>query len=110
MGHGRRMRSTPWPQVTRGFDDCLGRRCEYGTAVNQQMMEVRLLLVILVMVMTGRRQVMSAWGPLIYAGCFAATLSSAIASLVGAPRVLQALAKDRLYPYIEVAWRGLYSV
>jgi hypothetical protein len=31
----------------------------------------------------------SAWGPLIYGGCFAATLSSAIASLVGAPRVLQ---------------------
>ena len=27
----------------------------------------------------------SAWAPLIYAGCFAATLSSAIASLVGAP-------------------------
>ena len=46
---------------------------------------------------------MSAWGPLIYAGCFAATLSSAIASLVGAPRVLQALAKDRLYPCIEVS-------
>ena len=37
-------------------------------------------------------------GYLIYAGCFAATLSSAIASLVGAPRVLQALAKDNLYP------------
>ena len=34
-------------------------------------------------------------GYLIFAGCFAATLSSAIASLVGAPRVLQALAKDR---------------
>jgi hypothetical protein len=31
----------------------------------------------------------SSWGPLIYGGCFAATLSSAIASLVGAPRVLQ---------------------
>lgn len=39
-------------------------------------------------------------GYLIYAGCFAATLSSAIASLVGAPRVLQALAKDKLYPFI----------
>ena len=37
-------------------------------------------------------------GYLIFAGCFAATLSSAIASLVGAPRVLQALAKDNLYP------------
>ena len=55
---------------------------------------------------------MSVWGPLIYAGCFAATLSSAIASLVGAPRVLQALAKDRLYPCIEVdTWGGgIFSI
>ena len=37
-------------------------------------------------------------GPLIYVGCFAATLSSAIASLVGAPRVFQAVAKDKLFP------------
>lgn len=42
----------------------------------------------------------SAFGPLIYAGCFAATLSSALASLVSAPKVFQALCKDRLYPYI----------
>ena len=39
-------------------------------------------------------------GYLIFAGCYAAALSSAIASLVGAPRVLQALAKDNLYPAI----------
>jgi solute carrier family 12 (sodium/potassium/chloride transporter), member 2 len=45
-------------------------------------------------------ELVSLWGPLIYGGCFAATLSSAIASLVGAPRVLQALAKDKLYPFI----------
>ncbi|CAL4065736.1 unnamed protein product, partial [Meganyctiphanes norvegica] len=44
----------------------------------------------------------SGYGPLIYAGCFGATLSSAIASLVGGPRVLQALAKDRLYPGIHI--------
>jgi solute carrier family 12 sodium/potassium/chloride transporter 2 len=75
--------------VTQAFDDCEGRTCSYGAAVDQQMMEV-----------------MSAWGPLIYAGCFAATLSSAIASLVGAPRVLQALAKDRLYPFIETFATG----
>ena len=46
-------------------------------------------------------QVISAFGPLIYAGCFAATLSSAISSLEGAPRVLQALAKDDIFPYLE---------
>ena len=34
-------------------------------------------------------------GYLIYFGCFAATLSSAIASLVGAPRVLQVI-EDRI--------------
>ncbi|XP_071543225.1 bumetanide-sensitive sodium-(potassium)-chloride cotransporter-like isoform X2 [Panulirus ornatus] len=57
--------------------------CEFGTENSNQVMEL-----------------MAAWGPLVYAGCFAATLSSAIASLVGAPRVLQALAKDKLYPGI----------
>ncbi|XP_018008645.2 bumetanide-sensitive sodium-(potassium)-chloride cotransporter [Hyalella azteca] len=59
-------------------------RCAYGLHNNFQVMEL-----------------VSVWGPLIYAGCFAATLSSAVASLVGAPRVLQALAKDRLYPGIH---------
>jgi len=77
--------------VTHAYTDCQHDRfCDYGSAVNQQMMEL-----------------ISAWGPLIYAGCFAATLSSAITSLEGAPRVLQALAKDKLYPFIEtfsVGW------
>lgn len=51
-------------------------------------------------------ELVSLWGPLIYGGCFAATLSSAIASLVGAPRVLQALAKDKLYPFIGFFSKG----
>jgi solute carrier family 12 sodium/potassium/chloride transporter 2 len=80
--------------ITMSFMDCAPnenqtRWCDYGIRVNQQMMEV-----------------ISGWGPLIYAGCFAATISSAIASLVGAPRVLQALAKDKLYPYIEFFQKG----
>ena len=41
----------------------------------------------------------SLWEPLVYAGVFAATLSSALASLVGAPRILQALARDRLFDF-----------
>ncbi len=69
--------------ISKAFDDCESRDCSYGLSVSQQMMEV-----------------VSAWGPLIYAGCFAATLSSAIASLVGAPRVFQAVAKDKLFPFI----------
>ena len=51
-------------------------------------------------------QTMSAWGPLIYAGCFAATLSSAIASLVGAPRVFQAVCKDKIYPGLYFFAKG----
>jgi len=49
-------------------------------------------------------ELVSIFGPLIYAGCFAATLSSALACLVSAPKVFQALCKDKLYPYIE--WFG----
>uniref|UniRef100_A0A914XHV8 Uncharacterized protein n=1 Tax=Plectus sambesii TaxID=2011161 RepID=A0A914XHV8_9BILA len=51
-------------------------------------------------------QVESAWGPLITAGIFAATLSSALASLVSAPKVFQAVCKDRLFPYITYFAKG----
>ncbi|XP_071793937.1 solute carrier family 12 member 2-like [Asterias amurensis] len=44
----------------------------------------------------------SGWAPLVLAGVFAATLSSALASLVSAPKVFQALCKDRIFPKIEV--------
>ena len=41
----------------------------------------------------------SLWEPLVYIGVFAATLSSALASLVGAPRILQSVASDELFPW-----------
>lgn len=41
---------------------------------------------------------MSAWGPLIYAGCFAATISTALTNLLSVPRLVQALGLDRIYP------------
>ena len=75
--------------ITQAYDECEDRDCKFGTIPSQQMMET-----------------ISAWGPLIYAGCFAATISSAIASLVGAPRVLQAVAKDKLFPKIEFFAKG----
>ena len=75
--------------MTYAFDQCLDRSCSKGSLADQQLMET-----------------ISAWGPLIYAGCFAATLSSAIASLVGAPRVFQAVAKDKLFPGISTFGDG----
>ncbi|KAL3182116.1 hypothetical protein MRX96_035140 [Rhipicephalus microplus] len=63
--------------------------CEYGLLNDSQVMEL-----------------ISAFGPLVYAGIFAATLSSALASLVSAPKVFQALCKDRIFPHIEVFGKG----
>ncbi|RWS24953.1 solute carrier family 12 member 3-like protein, partial [Leptotrombidium deliense] len=51
-------------------------------------------------------EMVSAFGPIIYAGVFAATLSSALASLVSAPKVFQALCKDKLFPVIHWFARG----
>ena len=34
----------------------------------------------------------------IYAGCFAATLSTALTNLLSVPRLVQALGVDRIYP------------
>lgn len=44
-------------------------------------------------------QSIARWGWLVLAGVFAASLSSALGSLLGAPRMLQALAKDRVLPH-----------
>ncbi len=39
------------------------------------------------------------WGPIVIAGIMGATLSSALGSMVGAPRVLQALAEQKTIPF-----------
>lgn len=48
----------------------------------------------------------SGFGPLIYAGIFAATLSSALAFLVSAPKIFQCLCRDNIYPYIGFFGKG----
>jgi len=40
----------------------------------------------------------SAWGPAVLAGLLGATFSSALSSLVGSPRILQALAEHKILP------------
>ncbi|XP_051992882.1 solute carrier family 12 member 10, tandem duplicate 1 [Xyrauchen texanus] len=72
------------------FTECeQSHTCSYGLANNFQ---------VLIQV--------SGFGPLIYAGIFAATLSSALAFLVSAPKIFQCLCKDKIYPYIGFFAKG----
>ncbi|KAL3866007.1 hypothetical protein ACJMK2_043348 [Sinanodonta woodiana] len=48
----------------------------------------------------------SPFRPLIIAGIFSATLSSALASMLGAPKMFQALASDKLFPGIKYFSKG----
>ncbi len=40
------------------------------------------------------------WAPLVIAGIWGATLSSALGGILGAPRILQAIARDKIFPVI----------
>lgn len=51
-------------------------------------------------------QKISVWAPLVITGIFAATLSSALASLVGAPKVFQAVCRDEIFPYLTFFAKG----
>ena len=55
---------------------------------------------------TGILNSIAAYGPLIDAGVIAATLSSAMASFLGAPRILQSMASDRVFPVLNYFARG----
>jgi len=55
---------------------------------------------------TLRAQALFGTGFLVVAGVFAATLSSAIGSFLGAPRVLQAVARDQVIPALRPFARG----
>ncbi|CAB3385418.1 Hypothetical predicted protein [Cloeon dipterum] len=69
------------------FTDCSNRTCSYGLYNDYTVM-----------------QLMSAWGPFIYAGCFAATLSTAMTNLLSVPRIIEALGNDGIYP--GIVWFG----
>ncbi|XP_053669042.1 bumetanide-sensitive sodium-(potassium)-chloride cotransporter-like [Anopheles marshallii] len=51
-------------------------------------------------------QLMAISGAVIYAGCFAATLSTALTNLLSVPRIIQALGTDRLYPGLTYFAKG----
>uniref|UniRef100_A0A8C7XWI5 Solute carrier family 12 member 3 n=2 Tax=Oryzias sinensis TaxID=183150 RepID=A0A8C7XWI5_9TELE len=71
------------------FSICEEGGCKYGLMNDFQVMSL-----------------VSAFSPLISAGIFSATLSSALASLVSAPKVFQALCKDNIYPGLSVFAKG----
>ncbi len=54
----------------------------------------------------GALKKMSVFMPLVVLGVFAATLSSALGSFLGAPRILQAMGQDRLLPFLEYFGKG----
>ncbi|BES99783.1 Amino acid permease [Nesidiocoris tenuis] len=61
------------------FTDC--QDCKYGLVNDYTIM-----------------QLMSGWALLIYFGCWAATLSTALTNLLSVPRLIQALGIDHIYP------------
>ncbi|XP_071345189.1 solute carrier family 12 member 1 [Trachinotus anak] len=71
------------------FSSCAVNKCKFGLMNNFQVMTM-----------------VSGFGPLIIAGTFSATLSSALASLVSAPKVFQALCKDNIYKALHFFAKG----
>ncbi|XP_042199013.1 solute carrier family 12 member 1-like isoform X1 [Callorhinchus milii] len=71
------------------FSACNTKTCNFGLMNNFQVMSM-----------------VSGFGPLITAGIFSATLSSALASLVSAPKIFQALCKDNLYQGLHFFGKG----
>ncbi|XP_063052945.1 solute carrier family 12 member 3 [Engraulis encrasicolus] len=78
--------------------DCLGLGCQYGWNFTECISNGTCPLGIANYYQS--MSMVSAFGPLITAGIFGATLSSALACLVSAPKVFQCLCKDNLYPLI----------
>nr|BAH20440.1 NaKCl cotransporter NKCC2 [Takifugu obscurus] len=71
------------------FSSCATTKCDFGLNNNNQLMTL-----------------VSAFGPLIIAGTFSATLSSALAPLGSAPKVFQALCKDNIYKALHFFAKG----
>uniref|UniRef100_A0A7E4ZXP3 Solute carrier family 12 member 2 n=1 Tax=Panagrellus redivivus TaxID=6233 RepID=A0A7E4ZXP3_PANRE len=78
------------PQQYYAKPDCISDdSCKYGLMNYFQVVEL-----------------ISAWGILIFIGVVTSTLSSGLLSLVGGPKIFQAVCHDRLFPYIGSFGRG----
>ena len=88
--------------------DCTNITCNYGLLHNYQVMEM----------VSEIPSIIKNNSPIIIAGIFSASLSSALASLVSAPKIFQAVANDKIFPKIKFfavghgkdnePWRGYF--
>ena len=73
-----------------GFAILLGCACDRGALLGNEMVVSEIAVS----------------SKLVLAGIFAATISSALGSMMGAPRILQALAKDRIFGILNIFIQG----
>ncbi|XP_070687607.1 solute carrier family 12 member 3 [Pempheris klunzingeri] len=85
-------------------DDCVGLACQYGWDFTECIKNNTCTYGISNYYQS--MSMVSGFGPLITAGIFGATLSSALACLVSAPKVFQCLCRDKLYPFIGFFGKG----
>ncbi|XP_039988108.1 solute carrier family 12 member 3 [Xiphias gladius] len=85
-------------------EDCVGLACQYGWDFSKCINNSTCIYGISNYYQS--MSMVSAFTPLITAGIFGATLSSALACLVSAPKVFQCLCKDKLYPLIDFFGKG----
>ncbi|KAJ0069229.1 hypothetical protein NL108_003157, partial [Boleophthalmus pectinirostris] len=85
-------------------ESCVGTACQYGWDFSECTQNGTCTFGLINYYQT--MSLVSAFAPLITAGIFGATLSSALACLVSAPKVFQCLCKDKLYPFIGFFGKG----
>lgn len=93
---------------TKEYLDCSNTTCEYGLLNSYQVMEL----------VSEIPYFLKGQNPIIIAGIFSASLSSGLASLVGAPKIFQAVCQDKIFPKIKYfavghgkdnePWRGYF--
>jgi amino acid transporter len=81
--------SSNTPTTNDSFMTCAHMKCKHGLLHNYHVMEM-----------------VSVYGPIITAGIVAASLSSALASMVSAPKIFQAVCADKIFKKSEFFAKG----